>query len=124
MKHQYHSGSSDSAAPGEAAKLRALISDLDRVVRILDSHISIEEERAGVSNPFSAPYPILARVIDGTPGQPERDNSSARTATLLRTGRGSFWLTERDAPRRDHVHSAKDETWRLRRTVGTGKPAE
>ena len=79
MKHQYHYGSSDSAAPGEAAKLRALISDLDRVVRILDSHISIEEERAGVSNPFSAPYPILARVMTA-----RRDNLKETIAALER----------------------------------------
>jgi hypothetical protein len=32
-------------------------------VRILESHISTEEERAGVSDPFSAAYPILARVM-------------------------------------------------------------
>jgi hypothetical protein len=59
MKHQYHF----DAAPNAAAKLNALIGDLGRVVRILDSHISTEEERAGVSDLFSAAYPILARVM-------------------------------------------------------------
>jgi hypothetical protein len=48
MKHQYHFGSPDSAALSEVAKLKVLIGDLDRVVRILDSHVSTEEERAGV----------------------------------------------------------------------------
>jgi hypothetical protein len=79
MKHQYHFGSRDDAALNETAKLKALISDLDRVVRILDSHISTEEERAGVSDPFSAAYPILARVMTA-----RRDNLKETIAALER----------------------------------------
>jgi hypothetical protein len=40
MKHWQHFGSPDRAAFNEAAKLKELFSDLDRVVRILDNHIS------------------------------------------------------------------------------------
>jgi hypothetical protein len=62
MKHQYHFGSPD-AALRVAPKIRGLISDLDRVVRVLDSDIATEEERTGVSNPSSAAYPILAWML-------------------------------------------------------------
>ena len=79
MKHQYHFGSPDGAALSEAAKLKALISDLDRVVQILDSHIATEEERARVSDPFSAAYPILARVMTA-----RRDNLKETIAALER----------------------------------------
>ena len=77
MKHLYHFGSADDAALNEAAKLKASISDLDRVVRILDSHISTEEERASVSDLFSAAYPILARVTTA-----RRDNLKETIAAL------------------------------------------
>jgi hypothetical protein len=83
MKHQYYFGSPNGAALSEAAKLKALMSDLDRVVRILESHISTEEERAGVSDPISAAYPILARVMTA-----RRDNLKETIAAL--EGRLSF----------------------------------
>jgi hypothetical protein len=79
MKHQYHFGGPGDTALNEAAKLKALISDLDRVVRILDSHISTEEERAGVSDVFSAAYPILARVMTA-----RRDNLKETIAAFER----------------------------------------
>ncbi|MGA2058219.1 MAG: hypothetical protein ABSG88_23305 [Bradyrhizobium sp.] len=78
MKHQYHFGSPNDAALNEAAKLKALISDLDRVVRILDSHISTEQERDGMSNHLPA-YPILARVMTA-----RRDNLKETIAALER----------------------------------------
>jgi hypothetical protein len=46
----------------EAEKVRALIADLDRAVRIIESDISIEEERARVTDRSDAAYPLLARI--------------------------------------------------------------
>lgn len=77
MKHQYHFGSANDVVLGEAAQIRALISDLDRVVRILDSHIATEEQRAGVSDPFESAYPILARTLTA-----RRDNVRETIAVL------------------------------------------
>ena len=77
MKHQYHFGSASDVAVKEAARIRALISDLDRVVRILDSHIGAEEQRAAVFDPFEAAYPILARTM-----AERRDNLKETIAAL------------------------------------------
>jgi len=63
MKHQRHFGSASDVALREVARISALISDLDRVVRILDRDIATEEERTRVSNRFDAAYPILARTL-------------------------------------------------------------
>jgi septation ring formation regulator EzrA len=63
MNHQYHFGSPNYPLLKEVAQVSALISDLDRVVRALESNIAAEEERSGVSDPFNANYPILARMM-------------------------------------------------------------
>jgi hypothetical protein len=77
MKHQYHSGS-DSARK-EATKVKALISELDRRVRLLESDIATEEARAGVSDPCNGAYPILARKM-----MARRDNLKETIAALER----------------------------------------
>jgi phage shock protein A len=77
MKQLYHSGSADSAACKEAAKVRALINELGRRVRILESDIAREEERAGVSNAINAAYPVLARAMAA-----QRDNLKQTIAAL------------------------------------------
>jgi septation ring formation regulator EzrA len=63
MNQQYHFGSSNYPLLKEAAQLSALIGNLDRVVRVLESDIATEEERAGVSDPHNANYPVLARTM-------------------------------------------------------------
>ncbi len=45
------------------ARISALISDIDRHVRLLDCDITTEEERARVSDHRDAAYPILARTL-------------------------------------------------------------
>jgi hypothetical protein len=79
MKRQYHFDRPDDAALKHAAKLRTLISDLDRVVRILDCDIAMQEKHAGVSDPFSATYPVLARTMKA-----RRDNLKETMAALER----------------------------------------
>jgi ABC-type transporter Mla subunit MlaD len=79
MQHQYHFDRSNDAALKHAAKLRALISDLDRLVRLLDCDVATQEEHAGVSDPFSAAYPVLARGMTA-----RRDNLKDTIAALER----------------------------------------
>ncbi len=79
VNHQSHFGSTRSVALKQAAKVRSLIGDLDRIVRILDSDIATEEERAGVSDPFNAAYPVLARMMTA-----RRDNLKVTIAALER----------------------------------------
>jgi hypothetical protein len=77
MKHQRHFGSASDIALRELERISALISDLDRVVRILDSDIVTEEERAGVSDTSDPDYPILARTLAA-----RRDNLKDTIAAL------------------------------------------
>jgi hypothetical protein len=79
MKHQRHFGSTNDVAPREVARISALISDLDRVVRILDCDIATEEKRARVFDCSDAAYPILARMLAA-----RRDNLKDTIAALER----------------------------------------
>ncbi len=87
MKHQHHFDPKDVALR-EMAQISALISDLDRCSRLLDSEIVTEEERAGVSDPFNGAYPVPARSL------------TARRENLKRTIAA---LEERLASRPDDV---------------------
>ena len=79
MKHQYHFGSPNRVAFREVARIGALIRDLDRVVRILESDIATEEERSGVTDRFDAAYPIIARTMTA-----RRDNLKETIGALER----------------------------------------
>jgi len=87
MKHQRHFWSENPLR--EVARISALISDLDRVVRILDCDIATEEERARVSDRFDAAYPILARMLTA-----RRDNLNDTIAALERRLAGLLERTE------------------------------
>jgi hypothetical protein len=87
MKHQRHFGSENPLR--EVARIRALIGDLDRIVRILDSDIATEEELARVSDRFDAAYPILARMLTA-----RRDNLNDTIAALERRLVGLLERTE------------------------------
>jgi hypothetical protein len=77
MKHQHHFGSANDVALRDVARISALISDIDRHVRILDCDIAAEEKRARVFDPFNAAYPILARTLAA-----RRDNLRDTIAAL------------------------------------------
>jgi hypothetical protein len=47
----------------EAAKARALINDLVRIVQIINDAIKTEEEHAGVFDPLQSQYPLHARQL-------------------------------------------------------------
>jgi hypothetical protein len=61
MKHQYHFGTATAAR--EALQTRGLITDINRVVQILDGDIAAEEEQARIFDRTRAEYPILARTM-------------------------------------------------------------
>jgi hypothetical protein len=79
MKHRYHSGSPIDAASKEAAKVKPLIDELNRRIRILESDIAREEDVVGVSNPSNTAYPVLARMMTA-----QRDNLKQTIAVLER----------------------------------------
>jgi flagellar protein FliJ len=63
MKIQRQFETKRATALREAAQIDTLIRGLNDAVRKLDADIAIEEERAGISDPANAHYPILARVF-------------------------------------------------------------
>jgi hypothetical protein len=63
MKHQRNFERASDVALREAAQISTMISDLDRLVRLLDRDIAIQEERAGISDRSDVAYPILARTL-------------------------------------------------------------
>src|ERR1035441_2446788 len=76
MKHQRHFDISETVNR-EAARIRKMIFDLDRIVQLLDCDITTEEERTRISNRSDAAYPILARMLAAC-----RDNLRETIAAL------------------------------------------
>jgi hypothetical protein len=79
MRHHPRFDIPNDAASREAAKIRTMIVEIGRTIQILDCDIATEEERARVSNPFDAAYPILARMLAA-----RRDNLKATVGALER----------------------------------------
>ncbi len=77
MEDPYHSGMPDDVASKDAARVKALIDELDRRARMIEGDIAREEELAGVSGPFDAAYPVLARMMTA-----QRDNLKQTIGTL------------------------------------------
>jgi hypothetical protein len=75
MKHQHHF--ERTATSREALQIGELIADLDRIVRLLNSDIAAEEERARVFDRSCAKYPMLARMLA------ERSDNLANTIAAL-----------------------------------------
>jgi hypothetical protein len=79
MKHHPRFDIASEAASPEAAKIRAMIVDIVRIIGVLDCDIATEKEGARVSNRSDAAYPILARMLAA-----RRDNLKATVAALER----------------------------------------
>ena len=62
MKSQHHFEIQCEIEPREAAQIRTLIADLDRIVQVLTCDIATEEERTRVFDRSDAEYSILART--------------------------------------------------------------
>ena len=61
----------------EVARISALISDMDRRVRLFDCDIAAEEQRARVSDRLDPGYPMFARTLAA-----RRDNLKETIAVL------------------------------------------
>jgi hypothetical protein len=77
MKHRRYFERANDVALREVAHISTMISDLDRVVGILDCDIATEEERARISDRSDAAYPMLARTLAA-----RRDNLRDTIAAL------------------------------------------
>ena len=77
MKHQRHFERTSELAIREAAQIGTMISDLERLVRLLDCDITTEEERVRISDRSDPAYPILARTLAA-----RRDNLRDTIAAL------------------------------------------
>jgi hypothetical protein len=76
MKHKRHF-EIDQTEVREAATIGAMIADMRRIVEILDSSVSAEEERTRFRDRADGRYPILARQF-----AERRDNLKVTIATL------------------------------------------
>jgi hypothetical protein len=77
MKHQRHFERTNLARG--ALQIGELIADLDRIVRMLNSDIAAEEERAQIFDRSQPEYSILARML-----AERRDNLMNTIAALER----------------------------------------
>ena len=80
MKHQRDFKRVSDVALREAAQVSALISDLDRAVRIINQDIAAEEERARVSERTAGHAPDLFErgwTLNDTENPNELDGSSS-----------------------------------------------
>jgi septation ring formation regulator EzrA len=92
MKHQRHFERASDVALREAAQISTMISDLHRLVQLLDCDIATEEERARISDRPDRAYPILARTLAA-----RRDNLRDTIAALEQR------LTTNKAPQAERV---------------------
>jgi hypothetical protein len=76
MKHQRHFDPNHFELR-EVARISALISDMDRRVRLFDCDIAAEEQRARVSDRLDPGYPMFARTLAA-----RRDNLKETIAVL------------------------------------------
>ena len=76
MKHKHHF-EIDRTAVREATTIGAMIADMQRIVEILDSSVSAEEERTRFRDRTDGRYPILARQF-----AERRDNLKVTIAAL------------------------------------------
>jgi hypothetical protein len=76
MKHKRHF-EIDRTDAREAATIGAMIADMRRVVEVLDSSVSAEEERSRFRDRTDSRYPILAKQF-----AERRDNLKVTIATL------------------------------------------
>jgi hypothetical protein len=86
MEHPYHFGRSNQVATDEAGRIKTMIADLNRAVKIFDFDLAAEEERSQIHDPMNAEYPMLARTIAA-----RRDNLIA-TISVLETRLASLEL--------------------------------
>jgi hypothetical protein len=72
-----HGRIGNESALREAAQIRTLISDLDRIVEFINCDVATEEEHAGVLDRSDVTYPLLAGTLAA-----RRDNLRDTIAVL------------------------------------------
>ena len=77
MEHQCDFKSESKFDSREAAQISGLISDLDRILRIIDLDITAQEEDARVFDASKPAYPITARML-----RARRDNLANTIGSL------------------------------------------
>ena len=95
-----HGRIGNESALREASQIRTLISDLDRIVQILNCDIATEEERVRVFDRSDVTYPLLAITLAA-----RRDNlrktSRCLNSALRRSKHHRSNLSRRSVPRPD-----------------------
>jgi hypothetical protein len=84
----------------EAPQIRTLISDLDRIVQILNCDIAAEEERVRVFDRSDVTYPLLAGTLAARRDN-LRDTIACLNTTLRRSKHHRSNLSRRSVPRPD-----------------------
>lgn len=77
MKQKRHFENADLTAVRDTATIGAMIADMQRVVQVLDSDVSTEEELSRIRDRSDARYPIIARQLAA-----RRDNLKVTIAAL------------------------------------------
>jgi hypothetical protein len=77
MEHQWDFKAASNFGSREVAQISGLISDLGRIVRIIDLDIAAQEQDARVFDTSKAAYPITARML-----RTRRDNLANTIASL------------------------------------------
>lgn len=77
MEHQCDFKSASKFVSREAAQITGLMSDLERIVRIIDFDIAAQEADARVYDSSRAAYPVTARML-----RARRDNLANTIASL------------------------------------------
>jgi hypothetical protein len=123
MKHQHHFGGANDVALRDVARISALISDIDRNVRILERDIAAEEERARVSDHRDSAYPILARTLAA-----RRDNLrdtiaalETRLASLLDRTEEVPLSVERPSRPKDNANQDSSLVDRMKELISSGR---
>lgn len=77
MEHQCDFKSASKFVSREAAQISGLMTDLERIVRIIDFDIAAQEADARVFDSSRAAYPVTARML-----RARRDNLANTIASL------------------------------------------
>jgi hypothetical protein len=77
LRYPYHFANTKQTAAKEAERLKTMIDDLNRAVKIFEFDRAAEEERSHIFDPKNAEYPMLARTIAA-----RRDNIIATISVL------------------------------------------
>jgi hypothetical protein len=103
MEHQRDFKSASKFVSREVAQISGLMSDLERIVGIIDLDIAAQEEDARMFDSSKAAYPITARML-----RVRRDNLANTIASLERRLAGL--LQQPESALSDHATRLRTES--------------